>query len=162
MISGTQIYFTLLFASSYKSWRCIFSFWKSDFLGYCSFTQLFYHLDKFRRKPKIFVKAIQRFCHVQHVGLISKKNQPYAAKVSTLVKFTHFSTLLNTYVYPHVSFSALDIVKERWNISSTSLDDWNNNFFFWLKVWLFGGWAKTSFNQFDQKPSKNTLHGYWN
>ena len=43
---------------------------KSDFLGHCSFTQLFHDVEKLRRKPKIFVKDIRRFWYVQHVGLI--------------------------------------------------------------------------------------------
>ena len=60
---------------------------KSDFLGHCSFTQLFHDVEKLRRKPKIFVKVIQRFWYVQHVGLIFLKNPPEAAKVATLVKF---------------------------------------------------------------------------
>ena len=34
--------------------------------------------------------------------------------------------------------------------------------FFWLKVWLFGGWAEIVLNQFEQKPSQITLHGNWN
>ena len=80
--------------------------------------------------------------------LNNKENQPYAAKVVTLVKFTHFSTLHNSYVYPHVSVSAVDIVKERWNISSTSLDDWNNNFFF---CWRFG------YLEDEQKPVWTSL-----
>ena len=36
-------------------------FQKSDFLGHCSFTQLFHDVEKLRRKTKIFVKVIQRF-----------------------------------------------------------------------------------------------------
>jgi hypothetical protein len=44
-------------------------------------------VKKFRRKPKIFVKVIQRFWYVQHVGLMFFKNPPEAAKVATLVKF---------------------------------------------------------------------------
>ena len=43
---------------------------KSDFLDHCSFTQVFHDVEKVRRKPKIFVKVIQRFLYVQHVGLI--------------------------------------------------------------------------------------------
>ena len=62
-------------------------FQKSDFLGHCSFTQLFHDVEKLRRKPKIFVKVIQRFWYVQHVGLIFFLNPPEAAKVATLVKF---------------------------------------------------------------------------
>ena len=46
-------------------------FGQCDFLGHCSFTQLVNHVIKFRRKPKIFVKVIQRFWCVQHVGTIS-------------------------------------------------------------------------------------------
>ena len=96
---------------------------KSDFLGNCSFTQLFHHVEKFRRKPKIFVKVIQRFWCVQHVALIFSRNPPEAAKVATLLKFVNvgetsacfphqdfeiqfFSTLFNTYVYCRVSFRA--------------------------------------------------------
>ena len=43
---------------------------KSDFLGPCSFTQLLNNVEKLRRKPKIFVKMIQIFWYVQHVGVI--------------------------------------------------------------------------------------------
>ena len=62
-------------------------FQKSDFLGHCSFTQLFRDVEKLRRKPKIFMNVIQRFWYVQHVGLIFFKNPPEAVKVATLVKF---------------------------------------------------------------------------
>ena len=48
-------------------------FQKSDFFGHCSFTQLFHDVEKLRRKPKIFVKVIQRFWCVQHVGLMFLK-----------------------------------------------------------------------------------------
>ena len=40
------------------------------------------------------------------------------------------------------------------NIQTKNLDDENDNIFFCLKVWLFGGWAETSLNQFEQKLSK--------
>ena len=61
---------------------------KSDFLGHCSFTQLFQDVKKLRRKPKIFVKVIQRFWYVQNVGLVFFfKNPPEEAKVATPVKF---------------------------------------------------------------------------
>ena len=63
---------------------------KSDFLGYCSFTQLFHDVEMLRRKPKLFVKVIRRFWYEQHVDLIFFKNPPEAAKVATLVKFFHF------------------------------------------------------------------------
>ena len=46
---------------------------KSDFLGHCSFTQLFHDVEKLRRKPKIFVKVIQRFWYVLHVALLFSK-----------------------------------------------------------------------------------------
>ena len=59
----------------------------NDFLGHCSFTQLFHDVEKLRRKPKIFVKVIRRFWYVQHVGLIFFFNPPEAAKVATSVKF---------------------------------------------------------------------------
>ena len=48
---------------------------KSDFLGHCSFTQLFHDVEKLRRKPKIFVKVIQRFWYVQSVGLILEEKK---------------------------------------------------------------------------------------
>ena len=72
-----------------------------------------------------------------------------------------FSTLFNTYVYRRVSFTAVDIIisKEEKNIQSKNFDDGNDNIFFCLKVWHFGGWAETSLNQFEQKLSKITLHG---
>ena len=60
---------------------------KSDFFGHCSFTQFFHDVEKLRRKPKIFVKVIQRFWYVQHAGLIFFFNPPEAAKVATSVKF---------------------------------------------------------------------------
>ena len=43
---------------------------KSDFLGHCSFTQLFHDVKKLMRKPKILMKVIQRFWYVQHAGLM--------------------------------------------------------------------------------------------
>ena len=46
---------------------------KSDFLGHCSFTQLFHDVEKLRRKPKKILKVIQRFCCVQHVDLTLQK-----------------------------------------------------------------------------------------
>ena len=54
---------------------------KSDFLGHCSFTQLFYNVEKLRRKPKIFVKVIQRFWYVQLMGLIFFKNHQKQSKL---------------------------------------------------------------------------------
>ena len=62
-------------------------FQKSYFLGHCSFKQFFHDVEKLRRKSKIFVKVIQRFWYVQHMGLIFEKNPPEAAKVATLAKF---------------------------------------------------------------------------
>jgi hypothetical protein len=50
-------------------------------------------------------------------------------------------------------------MKGRRNIWSKNLDGGNNNIFFCLKVWLFGGRAETSLSQFEQKLSKITLHG---
>ena len=41
---------------------------KKDFLGHCSYTQIFYDVENLRRKPKIFVKVTQRFWYVQHTG----------------------------------------------------------------------------------------------
>ena len=46
---------------------------QSDFLGHCSFTQFFHDVEKLRRKPKIFVKIIQRFWYVQHKKFILLK-----------------------------------------------------------------------------------------
>ena len=37
------------------------------------FTQLFPDVEKLRRKPEMFVKVIQTFWYVQHIGLILKK-----------------------------------------------------------------------------------------
>ena len=42
-------------------------------------------------------------------------------------------------------------------MKSKNLDDGNNNFFY-QKVWLFGGGAETSLNQFEHEMSKITLH----
>ena len=49
-------------------------FQKSDFFGHCYFTQLFHDVNKFRWTPKIFVKVIQRFWYVQHVGILFLKS----------------------------------------------------------------------------------------
>ena len=43
--------------------------------------------------------------------------------------------------------------------STKNLEDFNNNFLFWMSVWLFGELAETNLNQFEQKI---TLHGNWN
>ena len=67
-------------------------FQKSDFFGHCSFTKLFHDVEKLRRKPKIFVKVIQRFWYVQDVGLIFFLNPPEAAKVASSVKFFNIET----------------------------------------------------------------------
>ena len=40
------------------------------------------------------------------------------------------------------------------NIQPKNLGDGIDNIIFCLKVWLFGGWAETSLNQFEQKLSK--------
>ena len=76
-------------------------FQKSDFLGHCSFTQLFHDAEKLRRKPKTFVKVIQRFWYVQDVGLIFFY-PPEAAKVATSVKF--FNVGKNKACFPHQYF----------------------------------------------------------
>ena len=44
------------------------------------------------------------------------------------------------------------------NVQPENLEDPNKNFLFWLRVWLFGGLAKTSLNKFEQKPAE-TLQG---
>ena len=62
IISGTEGYSTNHDVQSKIS--------KSDFLGHCSFTPIFHDVEKLRRKPKIFVKVIQRFWYVQYVGLM--------------------------------------------------------------------------------------------
>ena len=62
-------------------------FQENVFLGHCSFTQIFHDVKKLRRKPQIFVKVIQIFWYVQHLGLIFYKNPPEAVKVATFVKF---------------------------------------------------------------------------
>ena len=48
-------------------------FWKNDFFGHCSFPQLFHDVEKLRRTMKTFVKVIQRFWYVQHIGLLLEK-----------------------------------------------------------------------------------------
>ena len=53
-------------------------------------------------------------------------------------------------------------IKARRNMWSKNLDDGNDNIYFCLKIWLFGGWAETSLNQFEQELSKITLNGNWN
>ena len=68
MISGTEGYSTLILALSQKSLSQKFQ--KNDSLGHCSFTQIFHNVEKLRRKPKIFMKVIQRFWYVQHAGLM--------------------------------------------------------------------------------------------
>ena len=55
-------------------------FQKNYFLGHYSFTQIFHGIEKLKRKPKIFVKVIQRFWYVQHADLMFLKNPPEAAK----------------------------------------------------------------------------------
>ena len=70
MISGTYVYSTLFLASSHRWCHEVQNVEKSDFLGPCSFIQLFNNVEKLRRKPKIFVKIIQIFWYVQHVGVI--------------------------------------------------------------------------------------------
>ena len=165
----------------FKSWIVTLSqkFQKSDFLGHCSFTQLFHDVEKLMRKPKIFVKVIQRFCYVQHVGLIFKKNKSTRRSQSF-----NFGEILqcwkNLGMLPSSRFLVCIFLCQtvrQWlppcvphggshcvtfwqrNIRSKNLDDGNKNIFFCLKVWLLGGWAETSFNQFEQKLSKITLHG---
>ena len=54
---------------------------RSDFIGYCSFTQIFHDVEKLRRKPKIFVKVFKT-CRLNVL-----KIPPEAAKVATSVKF---------------------------------------------------------------------------
>ena len=54
---------------------------KGDFLGYCPFTQIFHDVEKLVRKPKIFVKVIQRFLYEQHVSLIFFKIHPNQPKL---------------------------------------------------------------------------------
>ena len=68
-----QRIFHRLFGLKSKIMTLSRKFQKRDFLGHCSFTQLFHDVKKLRRKPKIFVKVIQRFWYVQHVGLIFLK-----------------------------------------------------------------------------------------
>ena len=152
-------------------------FEKSDFLGYCSFTQLFHDVEKLRRKHKIFLKVIQRFWCVQHVGLIFKKKPTrsnQSCNFGKILQFwknlgmlpssrfwdTIFSTLFNTYVYRRVSFSAVDIIisKKEEILGPQFLMMVTTISFFYLKVWLFGGWAETSLNQFEQKLLKIALH----
>jgi hypothetical protein len=48
-------------------------FQKSDFLVPCSFTHFFHDVEMLMRKPKTFVKVIQRFWYVLHVGLMFLK-----------------------------------------------------------------------------------------
>ena len=47
--------------------------WKSNFLCHCFFTQLVHDAERLKRKPKTFVKVIQRFWYVKHIRLIFKK-----------------------------------------------------------------------------------------
>ena len=75
---------------------------KHSFFGHCSFTQLFHDVEKLRRKYKICVKVIQRFCYVQHMDLIFLKNPPEAAKVATSVKF--FNVGKTKACFPHQDF----------------------------------------------------------
>ena len=57
-------------------------FQKSDFLGQCSYTQIFHDAEKLRRKPKIFVKVIQIFWNVQHAGLLDPIGSQYIRAIS--------------------------------------------------------------------------------
>ena len=128
-------------------------FWKWHFLGHCSITQVCYHFEKFRRKLKIFVKVIQRFLYVQHVGPVFKKvhnkNQHCNCKfpkISMLQKPRHvnvikiemqfLSNLLNTYVYLHVSFNAVDIIMSLEEEIFGHKSWWRKQYF--LFVWMFG------------------------
>ena len=132
-----------------------------------------YQVEIFWKKTEIFVKAIQRFWCVQHVGPILKKIQQKQPKwlLSMLKKPRHVSVLnilrsnfFQIYLTPMDTF----VCPSPWQISSNhrktkiwseNLNDGNNNIFFGFKVWLFWGWAETSFNQFEQKMSKITRPG---
>ena len=91
---------------------------KSDFLGHCSFTQLFHDVEKLRRKTKIFVKIIQRCWYTQHVGLIYKKKSTRSSQSWNFGRIIQCwnlgmfpsSRFSDTYVYRRVSFSAVDII----------------------------------------------------
>ena len=50
---------------SHLSW-----FWGPKFISPFFWPWVTNHVEKLRRKPKIFVKVIRRFWYVQHVGLI--------------------------------------------------------------------------------------------
>ena len=62
-------------------------FQKSDFLGHCSFTQLFYDVEKLRRKQKNICEGHTKILVCTTCGLNIFKNPPEAAKVATLVNF---------------------------------------------------------------------------
>ena len=153
-------------------------FQQSNFLGHGYFTQLFHDVKKLRRKPKIFMKVIRRFWYVQHVDLIYKKKSTRSSPNFNFGKI--LQCWKNLGILPSSWFLVWIFLRQKvrqwlplcvlhgsshcftfWqrNIQSKNLDDGNDNIFFGLKVWLFGGWAETSLNQFEQKLSKIILHG---
>ena len=120
------------------------------------------------------LKTIHRFLYITTCRLNIKKSSK-AAKVETLVKFFNtgktfacygcqacdiefLKPSFTTYSCIHVSFSEASKSYQRINkYSIQKLEIGNNNFLFWLRVWLFGRQAKTSLNQFESK-----LQGNWN
>ena len=48
------------------------------------------------------------------------------------------------------------------NFQPVNIENCNNNFLFWLRVWLSGGLAETSLNQLEQKSFKIIHHRNWN
>ena len=73
----------------------------------------------------------------------------------TLIKVLWFNLLQLTSAHYHI--------KGTRNVRYKNLDDAKDNLGFVLEVWLFGGWAESSLNPFEQKLLKKiTLHKNWN
>ena len=154
--------------------------WKNYFLFHCSFIQLFHNVEKLRRKPKSFVKVIQRFWYAQHTGLIlfiSTRSSQSCKFGKILQCWKNLAMLLFSRLtvcnhhFTHIAASVQLCVLQQGshyqiqgqrNGQPKNLENRNNSLLCWLRVWLFGGLAETSLNQFVQKLPKITLHANWN
>ena len=74
---------------------------KSDFLGHCSFTQLFHDVEKFRRKPNIREGHRKTLvCPTYRINIWNI--QPEAAKVLTLVRFLNVEIFVEPPLHTHL------------------------------------------------------------
>ena len=94
MISGSQIYSTLVFFLEFQSMLLSEShFWKSDSLAHCCRTQIFHDAKIFWRKPKMSLRS-------------------YKARSSQSCTFGKIHQCWKTEVcYDRASFSKADIIK---------------------------------------------------